>query len=447
MFVQGNPHINNMKADSYKCWQTRGYEKDCFHSKELDRLSNFPLTEDMYDRSLIRNSNVNPDFELHRAFEIARKTGVLKIFVIGGSVTYGHGCVDPPIKKECNECAWPKRVQEWFDESVEEFSVEIVNAALPGWSMMDYLHNIHKKIPIDLEVDLIIVDLAVNDAVIRVFDNNVENVKLAHEVFIRYVKDEMVHKPSILYTEGFTPPNFKDKERLRNMAEIHSEVTNKYNIPISSFRDAVWPVENSDFASLVWGENIHPDWEVHQVFADVTVYFLQKSYARFLNLHESYHESLVSEFYNTMGCPIDSFRISFEKNKYHKEEVSSIGWDFAEENNKGGFIGYGNQTSVATFDIPCSYPESLTIQYLMSYKDMGVVKVDLMGEEAILDGLWDYRSSLRAYKTLNIPQTVENTMVTFEVLSKNKEELYMDYMIPEELRTYRKFKIMSMECC
>ena len=83
----------------------------------------------------------------------------------------------------------------------------------------------------------------------------------------------------------------------------------------------------------------------------------------------------------------------------------------------------------------------------MSYKDMGVVKVDLMGEEAILDGLWDYRSSLRAYKTLNIPQTVENTMVTFEVLSKNKEELYMDYMIPEELRTYRKFKIMSMECC
>ena len=50
-----------------------------------------------------------------------------------------------------------------------------------------------------------------------------------------------------------------------------------------SFRDAVWPdISNSSLADSIWGSAVHPDWQVHQLLADVLVYFIDKSYARFL---------------------------------------------------------------------------------------------------------------------------------------------------------------------
>ena len=55
---------------------------------------------------------------------------------------------------------------------------------------------------------------------------------------------------------------------------------------MASFRHAVWPVdENSSTADAVWGKKIHPSWQVHQLLADVVVYYLQKSYARFCDVH------------------------------------------------------------------------------------------------------------------------------------------------------------------
>ena len=55
--------------------------------------------------------------------------------------------------------------------------------------------------------------------------------------------------------------------------------------PQVSFRDAVWPNDDdSSLAERVWGSNVHPDWQVQQLLADVLVYFIQKSYARFLEV-------------------------------------------------------------------------------------------------------------------------------------------------------------------
>ena len=52
-----------------------------------------------------------------------------------------------------------------------------------------------------------------------------------------------------------------------------------------SFRDAVWPdISNSSLADSIWGSSVHPDWQVHQLLADVLVYFIEKSYARFLGV-------------------------------------------------------------------------------------------------------------------------------------------------------------------
>lgn len=53
----------------------------------------------------------------------------------------------------------------------------------------------------------------------------------------------------------------------------------------ASFRHVVWPeIDSPEVADRIWGAEVHPDWQVQQLLADVAVYYLQKSYARFLNV-------------------------------------------------------------------------------------------------------------------------------------------------------------------
>ena len=88
----------------------------------------------------------------------------------------------------------------------------------------------------DLEVDLIIVDFGVNDAVLEQFDSEINNVKLAHEVFIRYVRNDMINMPALLYAESFISGARTRQAPLQasNMAEVHAAVTMKYDIPMVS---------------------------------------------------------------------------------------------------------------------------------------------------------------------------------------------------------------------
>ena len=47
----------------------------------------------------------------------------------------------------------------------------------------------------------------------------------------------------------------------------------------------MWPdLEDSALADRLWGSGVHPDWQVQQLLADVLVYFIEKSYARFLEV-------------------------------------------------------------------------------------------------------------------------------------------------------------------
>lgn len=53
----------------------------------------------------------------------------------------------------------------------------------------------------------------------------------------------------------------------------------------ASFRDAVWPDGSNDTVAMdIWGLGTHPDWQVQQLLADIVVYYIQKSYARFIDV-------------------------------------------------------------------------------------------------------------------------------------------------------------------
>ena len=116
-----NNHTSNNITEPI-CWETQGiYEQDCFHPDPLT-AETYPLTLEMLQRASSRYTTT--DLSLHRAFQRARKRGLLKVSVVGGSVTYGHGCVSPAGLIYV-DCAWPSRLQQWFEERVEDFAVEV----------------------------------------------------------------------------------------------------------------------------------------------------------------------------------------------------------------------------------------------------------------------------------------------------------------------------------
>ena len=119
---------------------------------------------------------------------------------------------------------------------------------------MDLLHNsLHDKLPVDLEVDLVIVDYGVNDAVIEIFDFDINNVKLAHELFIHHVRNDMIDMPALLYAESFMAPArvIEAPRQKSNMAEVHAAVARNYDIPMVSARMEVARVINLLMGSYI----------------------------------------------------------------------------------------------------------------------------------------------------------------------------------------------------
>ena len=104
------------------CWETQGlYERDCFHDEPLT-ADTYPLTSEMLERASSRYTTTG--LSLNRAFQKGRKGGELKIVVLGGSVTAGHDC-SSPAGLSGKDCAWPHRLQQWCDERVNDFTVEV----------------------------------------------------------------------------------------------------------------------------------------------------------------------------------------------------------------------------------------------------------------------------------------------------------------------------------
>ncbi|CAM9420751.1 unnamed protein product [Ectocarpus sp. 13 AM-2016] len=491
------PDIDVASSTDVLCWETHGeYEFDCFHDEPLV-WKQYPLTPEMLQRTVPYNTS---DVSLHRAFKRAKANGVLKVVAIGGSVTFGRSCESPKGLTN-NACAWPHRLDQWFRAEVGDFKVEVVNEAVPGEGMIDFLHRTIKNVlSVDVEVDIVIVDFGVNDAILDHFD--LEDVKMAHETFISHVRNVMTRKPALLYAESFIAPRLASLHPLQggNMAEVHANVTQKYDIPMASFRHVVWPdITDSSVADVIWGAKAHPPWQVHQLMADVVVYYMQKSHARFLEANEevvyggneavkdplsnlSVDERELERFKNGLGCLESTNAFELELGGYlgttpPSELISTNGWSILRLAGAAGLTGFGNCSSnpaVAVFDLPCvGEKQILDVEYLVSYEGMGAMKVSVGQVDAhgrpvtnnstsvvVVDGLWGSHVSIPAFESIDIPDkgtSAPDSMVrvTLEILSAEGERLYTPYLFAgvgndEEqtsVRGDRKFKLLSLQCC
>ncbi|CAM9457063.1 unnamed protein product, partial [Ectocarpus sp. 8 AP-2014] len=243
---------------------------------------------------------------------------------------------------------------------------------------------------------------------------------------------------------------------------------------------------------------VHPPWQVQQLMADVVVYYMQKSHARFLEANgeiacgdevvkdplsnPSVDERELERFKNGLGCleSTNSFELGlggYLGTPPPSELVSTNGWSILQLAGAPGLTGFGNSSSnpaVAVFDLPCvGEKQILDVEYLVSYEGMGAVKVsvgqvDALGSSAannstsdvVVDGLWGSHVSIPAFETIDIPdkgtRAPESMVrVTLEILSAEGERLYSPYLFAgvgndveqTSVRGDRKFKLLSLQCC
>jgi len=87
-------------------------------------------------------------------FETEKPDDVYRIFAVGGSTTYGNGVHDSET--------WPAYLQEIFDNLELDFTVEVINAGIPG-SKSDHEVKLVKESLMEFHPDMILVLDGVND--------------------------------------------------------------------------------------------------------------------------------------------------------------------------------------------------------------------------------------------------------------------------------------------
>jgi hypothetical protein len=120
--------------DDFRCWITdkpvalpQCGLMGCVHNTSHVGLgwAEYPLTADHLSRSVPYKGDTQ---RLHEILKAASTRG-LNIVVLGGSVPFGHHCALLDGRKE-QDCAWPMRLKEWFQQRFPNTDIQLDNAAI-----------------------------------------------------------------------------------------------------------------------------------------------------------------------------------------------------------------------------------------------------------------------------------------------------------------------------
>jgi lysophospholipase L1-like esterase len=155
---------------------------------------------------------------LWRVFDKARRGETVVVGVIGGSITAGASASKPELR-------YGNRVAAWWRENFPRATVKFVNAGI-GATGSDYgalraWRDLLRERP-----DFVIVEYAVNDP-------NEQRCAETLEGLVRQIL-QLPNQPAVLLL--FTMHNNGS-----NAQEWHSQVGRHYDLPMVSFRDALWP--------------------------------------------------------------------------------------------------------------------------------------------------------------------------------------------------------------
>ena len=261
--------------------------QNLFHIMSTDRLRkalhSFPQTAQLQSILNILESKIkNPD-----------TAPPLRIGVLGGSVTSGHGCTINPLglkqvgfRKHVFECAWPIRLEKLVNDLVGLELVQVVNAAWAATTsdvasvVVDY--NLWPKSLQPQGPDIIISAFSANDPLANPYTAGIDKMQnLAQSV--EQAQDCETGLPLLVQFEEFVGgPESVDKWLLYHNDMVRLAEWNQY--AAVSYADAVRDYVYADWQNNVvkaawkmdpkWGAqgNIHPGMGVHIMSTWVLAY-------------------------------------------------------------------------------------------------------------------------------------------------------------------------------
>lgn len=220
-------------------------------------MGNFEITAEALEKAVVSEGNLA---RLCRAMKKARRGERVTYAAIGGSIT--QGCASTEQQKR-----YADLVMQWWKDAFPQAELEYVNAGIGATGSVIGVHRLQKQV-VAFNPDFVTVDFAVND---------LEDTAICHECYANLVRRvlDSVNKPACMLL-------FLSTKDATNAQRSETETGLYYDLPMISYRDAVWAQINE--GKLAWedvaADEVHPNDYGHSLLAKFVTAFLDKVYAK-----------------------------------------------------------------------------------------------------------------------------------------------------------------------
>ncbi|MBQ5311043.1 MAG: SGNH/GDSL hydrolase family protein [Oscillospiraceae bacterium] len=212
------------------------------------------LTDEMYSRAVISTGN---RARIAKTLRKAQSGEKITLGVIGGSITQGSRASEP------SKC-YASLFRTYFAEKFPTADVELINAGIGGTDSYLGVHRVDDQL-LAFSPDIVIVEFSVNDT---------------DRLMNKYSYDSLVRKILNCESEPAVILLFTTQDNGASLWETHSEIGRAYDLPMLSYREAVYPEVSA--GTLDWKDispdNIHPNDIGHSLIAGIISRYLDDVY-------------------------------------------------------------------------------------------------------------------------------------------------------------------------
>ena len=315
--------------------------------------------------------------------------------MLGGSITEGAACNDP-------EKRYANVVLAWWKRKFPQAEFELVNAGIgatgPDFGAMRVNRDLLSKFP-----DVVIVDFAVNDS-------NTKDHAESYEGVVRQILNAP-QRPALMLL-------FMMRKDGSNSQNLELKIGTHYDLPMISFRDAIWPEINA--GRLRWEQispdNVHPNENCHLLVGELICSTLEKAYKKF-----SHEDTPVAS--STIPLPLisDSFEFTSLLDGESLIPLANHNWVF--DGSQKRFAGWKSSDPGSELEFEISGRQI----YLSCWKikgPMGKASVSIDGGIPVIVDAWfdqtwgGYRYMFQIGENLNPGKHI----VRIELLSERNQQ-------------------------
>ena len=214
------------------------------------------LSNEVLQRSIVNQGNMS---QVARVLKKAANKERIVIGTIGGSITEGTAST-------AFFNSYAGRFRDWWSEEYPDMPIEFYNIGKGATTSLMGAHRVGREL-LDKNPDLVVVDFSVNDSDDTLYSESYESL-------IRQILQNE-NSPAVICL-------FMMDKRGWNTSDYHLPVAKHYNLPVISYKEALWPTNGKKLYewSEISPDDIHPNDTGHAIINELLVNYLDKVRAK-----------------------------------------------------------------------------------------------------------------------------------------------------------------------